>query len=741
MSSRGWGTRPVGLDGPQGADAGPTTPAESILRAPVAEALQGDGFGDTRVEEFDADAVVVSSGLPGLTHWPAARQRRVLRLVLWAALVVLLLTAIVSLMGAASGTQQLLAAGQAQAHVQRTVKSAALALAGRDEAFVDLRDSAARLTESLQRAQIPRAGATADSNTGSPALRPAVERITAFTQQILALQSTLLRAHAVTRALSQQSADLLETAETVLSLKLQAKAGVAELTAASQLVMLTQRIGKSGSELIGVDGVSAEAVLQLGKDLTLFRDVVDALLNGSVALRLPATRDGPTRERLQQLSRQHEDSRELASGVLDPLNQLVAARQAQVGLSADADTVSQGLSDVQQGLAGAAGVSLLRWALMGVALVLGALAALGLLRLFASDQARRAQVAQTQRLQAERAERDAKRAHDTNQAAILRLMNELQWFADGDLTQQATVTEDITGAIADSVNYTVEELRNLVGQVQRTAQRVKATTGEVGSRSQDMHRQALAQLREIRETGEAVLAMTGRIKEVATRAQSTAEAAERTLAVAETGHRAVQATTMGMSQIREHIRETAKRIKRLGESSQEIGDITELVADITEQTNVLALNAAIQAASAGEAGRGFAVVAAEVQRLAERSGDATRQIAALVRTLQADAQDAVGAMESSTAGVVEGTRLSDAASRALADVDQVTRQLNELIAQIAAQTQAQEAAANQVAANIAHIFDVTEHTGEGTRDTVRRVQELSATVEELERSVARFKIE
>jgi twitching motility protein PilJ len=196
-----------------------------------------------------------------------------------------------------------------------------------------------------------------------------------------------------------------------------------------------------------------------------------------------------------------------------------------------------------------------------------------------------------------------------------------------------------------------------------------------------------------------------------------------------------------MNSIRDQIQDTSKRIKRLGESSQEIGEITELISDITEQTNVLALNAAIQAASAGEAGRGFSVVAEEVQRLAERSGDATRQIAALVKTIQTDTQDAVGAMERSTQGVVEGTRLTDAAGTALGEIDSVSRRLADLIAHISNQALSEAKSANVVAENIQHIFAVTEQTGEGTRSTAQMVRELSRTAEELKQSVARFKIE
>lgn len=361
-------------------------------------------------------------------------------------------------------------------------------------------------------------------------------------------------------------------------------------------------------------------------------------------------------------------------------------------------------------------------------------------KLFTVLQAQRGQQMDHQRTDAQRLQTEAKRVNDANQAAILRLMNELQSVAEGDLTQQATVTEDITGAIADSVNYTVEELRTLVAQVQGTASRVTETTQLVDATSTELMAASSEQLREIRDTGESVLQMAGRINEVSAQAQQTAQVARQSVTAAESGLKAVQDTIGGMNTIRDQIQETSKRIKRLGESSQEIGEITELISDITEQTNVLALNAAIQAASAGEAGRGFSVVAEEVQRLAERSADATRQIAALVKAIQTDTQDAVGAMERSTQGVVDGTRLTDAAGAALGDIDRVSHQLADLITDISSRALGEAQSANVVAANIQHIFAVTEQTGEGTRSTAQMVRELSQIADELKHSVARFKI-
>ncbi|TSE35819.1 Methyl-accepting chemotaxis protein PctA [Tepidimonas fonticaldi] len=373
----------------------------------------------------------------------------------------------------------------------------------------------------------------------------------------------------------------------------------------------------------------------------------------------------------------------------------------------------------------------------------GALAVAGLAMAWRAQRIRvRQREAELERTRAQALEqqREAKRVNDATQAAILRLMNELQAVAEGDLTQQASVTEDITGAIADSVNYTVEELRTLVAQVQAAAQRVAETTARVENTSIELLAASTEQLREIRETGQSVLDMSGRITEVAAQAQASADAARQARAAAESGARAVQETIGGMSTIREQIQDTARRIKRLGESSQEIGEITDLIADITEQTNVLALNAAIQAASAGEAGRGFSVVAEEVQRLAERSADATRQIAALVRAIQADTQDAVLAMERSTREVVEGARLSDNAGAALAEIDRLSRQAAELVEQIAGSAGREAALAGQTATSIQHILGVTEQTGEGTRSTVQQVRELARVADELRQSVARFKI-
>ncbi|HEX7638518.1 MAG TPA: methyl-accepting chemotaxis protein [Burkholderiaceae bacterium] len=683
------------------------------------------------------------TGLPLIGRRSIGYQQRVVTGLAVAGLLGLVFAGAGAVQSANSNAQEVGAVGTALMQSQRLAKSVSQAMIGSPAAFPEVKESAEVLSGDVHGLKAGNSYTPAVPQGAQDTVEPLmklVDRAEKNASIVLAQQKTLTQVGQALRTINRQSSDLLETAETVSSLKLQSGASAAEISAVGQLVMLTQRIGKSANEFLTYEGVSPEAVFLLGKDLNTFREIADGLQQGNADLRLPGTKDPATRERLDQLIQQYEQTRSQSSAILANLQGLVAAREAQAAIVTDSEPLRKGLEAVQGRLSAIGGVSSgYVWSLVG-AVALLVLGGVGVLRLFIVGQRQRALLAEQQRQEADSRQRESQRVNDANQAAILRLMNELQSVAEGDLTQQATVTEDITGAIADSVNYTVEELRTLVAQVQGTAGRVTDTTNQVEATSTELLAASTEQLHEIRETGESVLQMAARINDVSTQAQETLKAAQQSLNVTQTGRRAVQDAIEGMNSIRDQIQETSKRIKRLGESSQEIGEITELISDITEQTNVLALNAAIQAASAGDAGRGFSVVAEEVQRLAERSGDATRQIAALVKAIQTDTGDAVAAMERSTQGVVRGAQLSDAAGAALVDIDRVTRELSELVEHISSQAQNEAQSANVVASNIQHIFAVTEQTGDGTRSTAQIVRELSRTAEELRQSVSRFKI-
>ena len=732
--------------------AGPpltTSMSETVLTG--SDSVQGQAARTTRMQEPDLVPVseVIDEAdlveLPVLGKRTVPQHQRLLTLLLGVALAVLALVTFFALNQANTVAQQLSATGQSLMQSQRLAKSTSQALVGGQKAFPDVADSAGVLAKALRglksgddQLNVNALGSDFDSELDK--VMPLMERAEKNAATVMGQQKTLTQVNSALRLINRQSSDLLELAESISSLKLQQNAGATEISAAGQLVMLTQRIGKSSNEFLTAEGVGAEAVFLLGKDLNSFKEIAQGLLQGSPELRLVAAKDPQTREQLEALITLYEQTRVQAGAILGNLQGLVSAREAQAAIIADSEPMRSSLEELQGKLSARAGLSGLSLFVLVVAAAVAVLCAWGLSQVQVVDGRKRQAMAENLRVDAERQQLEAKRVNDANQAAILRLMNELQSVAEGDLTQEATVTEDITGAIADSVNYTIEELRSLVSNVQNTASRVAQTTTDVDLTSTELLAASNEQLHEIRETGRSVVDMASRINDVSSQAQESAAVARQSLQAAETGLHAVQNAIGGMNSIRDQIQETSKRIKRLGESSQEIGEITELISDITEQTNVLALNAAIQAASAGEAGRGFSVVAEEVQRLAERSADATRQIAALVKAIQTDTQDAVAAMERSTQGVVEGAKLSDNAGTALTEIDQVSRRLSELIQQISTSTLREANLANVVAENIQHIFAVTEQTGEGTKSTASQVRELSRMAEELSQSVSRFKI-
>ena len=342
--------------------------------------------------------------------------------------------------------------------------------------------------------------------------------------------------------------------------------------------------------------------------------------------------------------------------------------------------------------------------------------------------------------QTEKSRRECERVNHQNQGAILRLRNELGDLADGDLTVVATVSGDITDAIADSINHAVGELRRLVGRIDNAAGRVTATTEIVQRGSAELLEVAQRQSREIRDAGHSVREVARTMNHVSDDADQSAQVARQSLAAADKGTLVVQNSIEGRNEIRQQIQESLKRIERLGESSREIGEIVDLISYITEQTSVLALNAAIQAASTGNAGRGFTVLAEEVQRRAERSGEATRKIAAIAKAIQSDAQGAILAMEESMRGVVEETKLSAAAGQAFSEIGAASRNLAERIERISESTRRQANATTVVVGKAQSILALTEQTMTGTQRTAQEVGKLAGLATELKVSVAGFRV-
>ena len=487
-----------------------------------------------------------------------------------------------------------------------------------------------------------------------------------------------------------------------------------------------QRVARIGRAAPGLTTNPNAATVATGiaNDAAFLRTVADALGGESTELDVRALND---------------EGKEVA---LVPLANLLTELETQVDLVSSSVGQVSGLTDLHKELvvsaaalsnafAGAESTSSLpsmlqiSWIPLGL-IALAILLVVALLVL----NSRSSHFEATAKVQAEQNER--------NQQAILRLLDEMGSLADGDLTVEATVTEDITGTIADSFNYAIEELRKLVATVNETAIMVDSAAKQTESTASHMAKAADNQGREINAATESVVSMAASIEEVSGNAERSSDVARHSVEVAHKGGEAVRRTIDGMNAIRETIQDTSKRIKRLGESSQEIGNIVELINDIAEQTNILALNASIQASMAGEAGRGFAVVADEVQRLAERSTNATKQIEVLVRTIQADTNEAVVSMERSTTDVVGGALLAENAGAALDEIEQVSNQIASLVQNISSSARQQAGSAADVTRRTTRLREISEQTGKATTATAAAIAKLSELASQLRKTVAGF---
>jgi twitching motility protein PilJ len=593
---------------------------------------------------------------------------------------------------------------------QRMPFEAQNALRGEASAFDALAKSAARLK--VLRSNTPGAGDQASwskLNDGAAAVleaRTSVETIQASTQEVREVAPKLLS----------------ELGDLGSSVGVQKLEGMSRYLERFELTM--QRIQQDLTGLAAGVSDAGPSAQRLADSLEFLNQVMRGLSGEESGIAIQKVTGADAEQRLKtvvQRNQQYTASVRKAIGAAEPLAKAqVAAR----GLPALANTLVTQLANAAPRVESGGGYKV--WILGLLALAALLFGALAWTYSKTADQRRSNEL--------------RVRENERNQEAIMRLLDELSSLADGDLTVQATVTEDITGAIADSINYAIEALRELVTTINNSAIQLDGAAKQTQGAAAHMAKASSAQSRQISAASESMADMAASIEEVSGNSERCSDVARHSVDVAHKGGDAVRRTIDGMNAIRETIQETSKRIKRLGESSQEIGNIVELINDIAEQTNILALNASIQASMAGEAGRGFAVVADEVQRLAERAANATKQIEVLVRTIQTDTNEAVVSMERSTTDVVGGALLAENAGAALEEIEQVSNQIASLVQNISASARQQAAVSGNISKNMQVVREISSQTAEGSTATSTSIAKLAALSAQLRKSVAGFRL-
>jgi len=551
-------------------------------------------------------------------------------------------------------------------------------------------------------------------------------RVKKNSTSIVSSQEKIIFLHDVAKRLNQTIPQLQQEYDNVVEILLENKAPADQVAQARSQSWKAERIARNVDKMLVGGADAKEAADQFNYDASLFGTVLKGMLEGNSAMRISKVTDPDARSSLDEVKQLFKFVSESVDDIYQSAPVLFDATGAVNALLNDQPVMIEALDKLAEkvgGLKSERKFNTTFQVVLGAAIVL-IIAVLAYLRYRATQSDLRVK----------------ENENETNQQAILRLLDELADLADGDLTTTATVTEDFTGAIADSINYTIDQLRILVSQINDTAVNVSTAAQETQSTALHLAEASEHQAQEIAGASAAVNEMAVTIDQVSANASESAAVAERSVSIANKGAEVVQNTIQGMDNIREQIQETSKRIKRLGESSQEIGDIVSLINDIADQTNILALNAAIQAAMAGDAGRGFAVVADEVQRLAERSSAATKQIEALVKTIQTDTNEAVSSMEQTTAEVVRGARLAQDAGVALEEIENVSTNLAELIQNISNAARQQASSAGHISNTMNVIQEITSQTSAGTNATAQSIGHLAEMAIDLRNSVAGFKL-
>ncbi|NQD92302.1 chemotaxis protein [Pseudomonas sp. CrR25] len=626
-------------------------------------------------------------------------------------------------------TEYISHSGELRVLSQRIAKNATEAAAGTAEAFRLLRDARndfqnrwGNLTDGNEAGGLPPAPEAVQAEMA--AVQQDWDSLRQNTDAILASEQTVLSLHQVAATLAETIPQLQVEYEEVVDILLESGAPAAQVSVAQRQSLLAERILGSVNKVLAGDEDSVQAADMFGRDASLFGRVLSAMLEGNAAMEISQVTDEEALERLAEISELFEFVSGSVDEILETSPELFQVRESANTIFSVSQTLLDKASDLATGfedLAAGRALNTLLGYVLGV-LALGSIILIGLVM-----------VRETNRRLSETAEKN-----ERNQAAILRLLDEIADLADGDLTVAATVTEDFTGAIADSINYSIDQLRDLVATINLTAVQVAGAAQETQATAMHLAEASEHQAQEIAGASAAINEMAVSIDQVSANASESSAVAERSVAIANKGNEVVHNTITGMDNIREQIQDTSKRIKRLGESSQEIGDIVSLINDIADQTNILALNAAIQASMAGDAGRGFAVVADEVQRLAERSSAATKQIEALVKTIQTDTNEAVISMEQTTSEVVRGARLAQDAGVALEEIEKVSKTLAALIQNISNAARQQASSAGHISNTMNVIQEITSQTSSGTTATAKSIGNLAKMASEMRKSVSGF---